>query len=246
MPKRIVFEGSKRFQELNLANIGQDSAQYSISIVNYRMKENGEFEEIHSPEPGLNFAGDYVRIFPRTVFLAPNEAQTVKVQLTKTASLAPGEYRSHIYFRSVPQQVPPDGSTTSDSSNISIKLTPIFGLSIPVIIRAGEQSLSVTLSDCVVEKKNGIATLKVTLNRTGNISAYGHLIASHISPEGTVSQVGIARGLGIYTPNAKRHFQLTLDQTPGINFSSGRLAINYVAPEENKSEIITKTELVLR
>gem|GEM_PF-5683234 len=30
-PKRIVFDGSKRVEEINLANIGKDTATYTIS-----------------------------------------------------------------------------------------------------------------------------------------------------------------------------------------------------------------------
>jgi len=68
-PRRVVFEGNKRTQELNLANTGQDSAKYNVSMIQYRMKEDGSFEEITIPDPGQNFADKYVRFFPRTVSL---------------------------------------------------------------------------------------------------------------------------------------------------------------------------------
>ena len=38
-PKRIVFEGAKKSQELNLANSGKDTARYVLSVVQIRMKE---------------------------------------------------------------------------------------------------------------------------------------------------------------------------------------------------------------
>src|SRR5512133_2226295 len=98
-PRRVVFEGQKKTQELNLANTGSDTAKYNVSIVQYRMKEDGSFEEITVPDPGQNFADKNIRFFPRTVTLAPNEAQVVKMQLTKSDQLLPGEYRSHVYFR---------------------------------------------------------------------------------------------------------------------------------------------------
>ena len=62
-PKRVVFDGSKRVMELNLANIGKDTARYSISLVQYRMTEDGNFEEITVPDPGQNFADKYIRFF---------------------------------------------------------------------------------------------------------------------------------------------------------------------------------------
>ena len=103
-PRRVVFEGIKKTQELNLANTGKDTAKYNVSIVQYRMKEDGSFQEITTPDEGQNFADKFIRFFPRTVTLAPNEAQVVKMQLIKTDQLKPGEYRSHVYFRAVPKQ----------------------------------------------------------------------------------------------------------------------------------------------
>ena len=105
-PRRVVFEGNKRSFDLNLANIGSDTATYSISIVQIRMKEDGGFETITQPDPGQQFADRFIRFFPRSVTLGPNESQVVKVQLTKTNELTPGEYRSHFYFRAVPKMQP--------------------------------------------------------------------------------------------------------------------------------------------
>ena len=87
IPRRVVFEGSKRTQELNLANTGTDTAKYLISVIQYRMKEDGTFENITQPDSGQNFADKNFRFFPRSVVLAPNEAQTVKVQIMTQPAL---------------------------------------------------------------------------------------------------------------------------------------------------------------
>jgi P pilus assembly chaperone PapD len=76
-PRRVVFEGSKRSMDLNLANIGKDTATYAISL----MKEDGGFETITDPDPGQRFADRFIRFFPRSVTLGPNEAQAVKIKL---------------------------------------------------------------------------------------------------------------------------------------------------------------------
>src|SRR4051794_39184135 len=82
-PRRVLFEGNKRSEELNLANVGQDTATYVISFIQIRMKEDGSFENITVPDSGQNFADKNLRFFPRTVKLGPNEAQTLKVQLLR-------------------------------------------------------------------------------------------------------------------------------------------------------------------
>ena len=61
-PKRIVFDGSKKTQEINLANSGKDTARYILSVVQIRMKEDGSFENITEPDPGQNFADKYFQI----------------------------------------------------------------------------------------------------------------------------------------------------------------------------------------
>ena len=76
--------------DMNLANIGKDTATYSISVVQIRMKENGGFETITEPDPGQLFADKYIRFFPRSVTLGPSESQVVKVQITKVNELNQG------------------------------------------------------------------------------------------------------------------------------------------------------------
>ena len=87
-----------------------------------------------------------IRYSPRQVTLEPRVAQTVRVQLRLPADLPPGEYRSHLLFRAVPsaEAAPP---TTSPAAELSIQLTAIYGISIPVIVRHGETSVTTTLSE---------------------------------------------------------------------------------------------------
>ncbi len=155
-PKRAVFEGNKRSMDLNLANVGDDTATYAISLVQIRMTEEGGFETITEPDEGQLFASPYLRFFPRSVTLGPNEAQTVKIQLVKAGTLAPGEYRSHVYFRAVPEEKPlgEEEVTPQDPASISVKLVPIFGITIPAIIRVGKPDVSVTLSDLALRFEN--------------------------------------------------------------------------------------------
>ncbi len=122
-PRRVIFEGSKRSMDLNLANTGKDTSTYAISLLEIRMKEDGRFESITEPDPGQRFADKNIRYFPRSVTLGPGEAQVVKVQVIKTNELTPGEYRSHFYFRAVPKPKPlGEAEAPVDCSSISVKL----------------------------------------------------------------------------------------------------------------------------
>lgn len=246
-PRRVVFEGTKRSADLNLANIGRDTATYAISLVQIRMTETGRFETITEPDPGQNFADKNLRFFPRSVTLPPNDAQVVKVQLLRTNQLAPGEYRSHFYFRAVPKKKPlGEEETVKDSTTISVRLTPIFGITIPAIIRIGESSTKVTLSDPALNiSEDGTPVLSFKFNRTGNFSVYGDLTVDHVSPQGIVTRTGAANGIAVYTPNTVRRFQLNLKKIQGIDYRSGRLNIAFSAPSDVKPQKLAETELQL-
>ncbi|HOU02564.1 MAG TPA: fimbria/pilus periplasmic chaperone [Bacteroidales bacterium] len=246
-PRRVVFEGSSRSIDLNLANTGKDTSAYAISIVNIRMKDDGGFENITEPDPDQRFADRFIRFFPRSVTLGPNEAQVVKVQLTRTNELQEGEYRSHIYFRAVPKKVPlGEEEKIRDTTTISVKLTPIFGITIPIIIRRGTSTAKVTLSDLVYETVEGSQPrISFTFNRTGNMSVFGDIVVEHISTQGIITRVGAVNGVAVYTPNKIRRLQLNLNRIPGINYKTGTLRIIYSAPTDVKPLRYAEAELAL-
>ena len=244
MPKRIVFDGNQRSHEINLANTGSDTATYAISFIQYKMTEDGKFEEVTEPEEGQRFATDFLRYYPRRVSLAPNEAQTVRVQLTRTGNLEPGEYRSHVYFRAVEEQTALGLEDQEEAEGISIQIKTVFGISIPVIIRHGESTTALQIDNLRLNTENEIPQLSMALNRSGNMSVYGDLLVEHISEAGKSTQVGIVKGISVYTPNTKRNFTFSLQvpQDTSVDLSSGKLKVSYML--EN-SEVAATTEMKL-
>jgi P pilus assembly chaperone PapD len=246
-PKRVIFEGQKRSQEITLANTGNDTARYVVSFVQNRMTDEGNFEQVTQPDSGQNFADKYLRIFPRTVVLGPHEAQIVKVQVSQSNKILPGEYRSHLYFRALPKENPlGDKPGKTDTAGVSVRLTAIFGISIPVIIRSGELTASASLTNLQLDSlPENQKVLKITFNRSGNMSLYGDLSVEHISNEGKVSRVRLIKGISVYTPNKIRNLIIKLDNTGGINYLSGKLRVNYSTSPEEKSRNLASAELSL-
>jgi hypothetical protein len=245
-PRRIVMEGSKKTADLNVANTGKDTAKYMVTLVEQRMKEDGTFETITSPDPGQNFASKYLRVFPRSVVLGPNESQVVKVQLHNTGKMAPGEYRSHIYLRAVPEEKPlGEAEAKTNNDAISVQLIAVFGITIPVIVRIGESNARVELSDISFNMvRDSIPDLKLAFHRTGNMSVYGDLSIDHISKEGKTTNVYLARGLSVYSPNTIRKIDVALDRKPEVSYSSGTLRVTYVSQSGSK-EKLAETEIKL-
>lgn len=246
MPKRVVFEGAKRSEEINLANTGTDTATYVISFVQMRMKENGAFEKIVEPDSAQNFSDKNVRFFPRQVTLAPNEAQSVKLQVTKSSELKPGEYRSHLYFRAIPKEKPLGEKEVTNDTSISVSLVPVFGISIPVIIRVGENDTKVSFSDVAMHTYDDtIPAVNVTFKRSGAMSSYGDVVVEHISPAGIKTRVGMVKGLAVYTPNPLRNSQIKLNKLPGVDYHTGKLRVLYTDQSIN-AKSLAEEEIVLR
>ena len=229
MPKRLVFDGSQRSHEINLANTGKDTAVYAISFINYKMLDSGNFEQVETAEEGQRFATDFLRYFPRRVTLAPNEAQTIRVQLTRTSSLEQGEYRSHMYFRAVEKQTALGEDGENPTEGIAIQIKTIFGISIPIIIQTGERISNVSLSEFDLDLKEDIPQLSMTINRTGNMSVYGDLLVEHISLNGEKKEIGYIKGVSVYTPNLLRNFSMKLNHSEGIDLNKGKLRITYTS-----------------
>lgn len=251
MPRRVVFEGNNKIEELNVINVGKDSATYNISLVQNRMREDGAFERITQPDSGQFFADKNIRFFPRSVTLGPGEAQTVKVQVIKTSQLSPGEYRSHLYFRAEPKQMAlgqeEENSAEKDleEEGIVMDLIPVFGLAIPVIIRIGESTTSVQVSELVIlNKELSDPQLTMRFTRSGNMSVYGDLSVQYTSAKGKVTELGLVRGIAVYTPNAVREFRIPLKEQSGVDFRNGKIKVFYHS-QNQENALLAESELLL-
>lgn len=247
-PRRVVFDGTRRVMELNLANTGVDTARYNISLIHYRMNEDGTFTEITEPDPGQNFADKNLRFFPRSVTLGPNEAQSVRMQVINQDRLLPGEYRSHVYFRSVPNVIAlGEEKEADDSTSFKVQLIPIFGITIPVIIKVGENNTKVNISDISLHN-NGDTTriIDFKINRTGNMSVYGDIKVIYETEAGKESQIGALNGLAVYTPNPFRRVLIELNNDKSVDYKRGKIKIVYSAQSDTKPEIFAQSEYELK
>lgn len=246
-PHRVVLDTKNRVIDVTLANTGQDSAKYSISFIQYRISEEGNYEEIKTPDQGQNFADQNVRFFPRAVLLGPGEAQVVKLQLIKSEQLATGEYRSHLYFRAIPnQQALGEEGPKKDSAGISIKIVPIFGITIPVLVRIGESTTTLNLSDLKLETTNdGVKKLSLSIHRSGNMSSLGDIKVTYIDVNGKETKVGFLEGVSVYTPNLIKKLQIDIEKNSSVDLSKGKLHILYFSQNDTRTVKLAETDLVL-
>ena len=239
-PMRVVFDGAKQNQELSLVNIGKDTATFSISLMQYNMNEDGNLVKIERIEEMQRSAVPYLRIFPRQVTLAPGEPQVIMLQFRRSADMSANEYHSHLYFRAEKNNDPlgfkkPDQDTTQ----LSIQLTPLYGLCIPIIIRTNEAKVSTTLTNLKLESQEESSHyLKLTINRAGNVSTYGDIIVDYIPLQGKEVQIAAIRGVGVYTDITKRNITIKLNNPTSTTLTKGKLKIRYITNEENKKPVV--------
>lgn len=246
-PKRVVFDAGEKAKIINLTNIGKDSVTYSISFVQIRMNENGSFETITEPDNGQFFADPFIRFYPRTVTLAPKESQVVKLQLKKTSAMLPGEYRSHLYFRAEPKQKPlEEKDIPANTESIAVKLTPVYGITIPAIIQSGQSTSKVSLHNMAFSRdEESQPNLSLEFHRAGNMSVYGNILVNYISPEGEKTKVAQVTGFAVYAPGALRRSTIKLQEPAGVDYAKGKLVLTYSTPPEAKSLTMATAELLL-
>lgn len=246
-PPRVVFEGRTRTAEITLVNTGARPATYRVSFVQLRMDENGVTREIENPEGGELFADGLVRFSPRQVTLEPKAAQTVRLQVRKPADLPPGEYRSHLLFRAPPPTAGSgaDGSVPAAEAGMSIQLIPIYGISIPIIVRQGEASAVVTMSDLVLAPPVGTDTtpfLRLRMRRTGPMSVYGNLTVTFQPHAGKPTVVGLANGVAVWAPYPARNVGIPLRPPAGLALRGGVFHVAYTRPDK-RDETLAEAEL---
>ncbi len=247
-PTRVVFEGRTRAAEITLVNIGREPATYRVSLYHLRMLESGEMKELESPDEGAPWSDDLVRYAPRQVTLAPNVSQVVRLQLRLPASLPDGEFRSHLLFRAVPREdAMPERSIEKpagdDAKGFSVRLTPIYGVSIPLIIRHGPTAATAALRNVSFQPARGgePAFAACELARAGNQSVYGNLTVTYVPPTGAPRVVGMMNGVAVYTPLARRMLRIPLQPPPGLALSAGRLEVVFSRPEQNGERLASAT-----
>jgi hypothetical protein len=238
-PTRIVFEGNERTKQVNLINNGSEAGRYRISFVRRKMTEDGKFEDVPENEPGM-YSDEIVRFSPRQVTLQPGQSQTVRLMLRKKRDMPDGEYRSHMLFQSLPDPAATDISQLADneSKGMTVQLIPVVGITIPVIVRQGNLSSTVSLSGFELKQANTVKaeqTLSFRIMREGNRSAYGDFRVYFTPRNGEPVIVAQVNGVAVYTPLASRSVELRLQTPSGANLSNGELHITYL--EHGKDEV---------
>ena len=165
-PTRVVMDGAGN-TEVILNNIGQETATYRVSLEIKRMTPEGVLVDI--PTDKINAsetaALGLVQYSPRRITLPPNQPQVVRVAIRPTPTLPDGEYRVHMLFRAIPPAKPI--AAQGEASGVAISITPIYGVTIPVIFRKGQLKAASAIANPRLESGKNGSSLVFDLSRGG-------------------------------------------------------------------------------
>lgn len=241
-PTRIILDG-QRGTEIILNNIGSETATYRISMELRRMTAEGRLTDV-SPEEANELeraAKQMIRYAPRRVTLPPNQPQAIRLGVRAPKDLPDGEYRVHLLFRAVPKA----RSVTEQSQQadgFSIALTPIYGVTIPVIIRHGQLKATAAIANARIEQGDEGKAFVFDLSRTGDRSTYGEI---RVVKQGQDEPLLMVRGIAVYPEINRRKVSLPVPAEVAAQLK-GPLSIEYYEPRNVGGGLITKTDLVLR
>ena len=243
-PTRLVLDG-RRGGEVILSNIGSEEATYRVTLELRRMTPDGELELVEEGSASVSeqAALEMIRYAPRRVILPPGEPQAIRISARPGAEIPDGEYRAHMSFAALPKVRPvapaDDGSA---SQGLTIKIEPIYGITIPIIVRKGNLEVSAGLANPRLEETPEGPIFAVDIPRTGQASFYGDLL---VYPQGKDEPAFVARGLGVYPEISSRHseFAVSPEQAAAMR---GRVKVELREPVARGGALVASVDTVLR
>ena len=240
-PTRIVLDGRKG-AEIILNNIGDEPATYRISVEFRRMTPDGGLVDVADPSPDEKLAEDMIVYAPRRVTLAPHQPQSVRVTARAPQGLPDGEYRVHLLFRAIPPARPAASQPSAPPKGISFALTPVYGVTIPVIVRFGNLEAKAGIANVHVESRDGKPAVGLDLTRSGARSTFGEV---RVLKPGVKDPIAIQKAVAIYKEVATRKVTIPVDEA-FKGALSGPVTVQYVETYDDGSRTIAETQAVLR
>jgi hypothetical protein len=240
-PTRLVLNGG-RSAEVILNNIGDEPATYRISVEFRRMLPDGTLEEVTAPSDSEKAARDMLIYAPRRVTLAPREPQSIRIAARPPQGLPDGEYRVHLLFRAIPPATPVTQPAAAPVKGLSFKLTPVYGVTIPVIVRLGNLSVEAGISDVRLERHEGKPVVAMEISRTGGRSTFGEV---RVLRAGVKDPIAISRAVAVYTELNQRQVLVPVDESYKGELA-GPVTVQYVETYDDGSKTIAETHAVLR
>jgi P pilus assembly chaperone PapD len=239
-PTRVVLDG-RRGTEVVLNNIGEAVATYRVTVELRRMTPDGKLVDVTAPNELEKAAQNMILYAPRRVTLPPNQPQSIRLSARAPEGLADGEYRVHMLFRAVPPPRP-QVAEQKKAEGISFQLRPIYGVTIPVIVRLGRLEAKAGIANVRKVTADGKPAIALDISRSGDRSTFGSV---RILKSGVADPVAMVSGIAVYTELGQRSLVIPIDPAK-LASATGQVTVQYVEPTDTGPVTIAETTAVLR
>lgn len=241
-PTRVIINGGGN-AEVVLSNIGNQAATYRIGVELRRMEPDGDFADVTEAEASATekAALEMLRYAPKRITLLPGQPQAIRLSARPAPELPDGEYRVHMSFRAVPPALSPEAAQEqATAGQLAIRLTPVYGITIPVFIRKGRLEAGATIANPRLGGNTTSKWLELDMRRSGQRSVYGEILGKRGS-----EQIFLIKGVAIYPEVQGRSVKipLTAEQIAKL---SGPIRIEYRELPENGGQLIAEITSVVR
>lgn len=240
-PTRIVLDG-RGGSEIILNNIGEEPATYRISVELRRMTSDGRLEEVKDPTATDKIAQDMIMYNPRRVTLPPNQPQSIRIAARAPQGLADGEYRVHLLFRAIPKPTPVAAAPADAPKGLSFAITPIYGVTIPVIVRLGQLQVQAGIANVRLDQQGAKKAVSLELTRSGQRSTFGEV---RVLKAGVKDPIAIQRSVAVYTDIGSRQLTVPIDESFKGDVR-GPVTVQYVETFIDGNRTIAETQAVLQ
>ena len=266
-PKRIVFDRLGRSATVYVFNQGSGTATFDILLVDRVMLPDGQIVSVSevSTKPELKPYIDKLKsasamliTSPRRATLGPGKGQTIRVRVVPPSSGGPGtttangEYRTHLTITTIPPRdigLTADQAASGDPRALSFRINTVFGISIPVILRVGENDFRGSIANPKIVRQTvsvdgtspprATSVLTFDIERLGPNSLFGNFEVRGARDKSSSPPLGSARGVGIYPEIGRRQVRILLSRAP---LPGEKIEITFKDDDTEPGRLIAKAQ----
>jgi len=251
-PNRIVLQGRTLAATVYLSNRSDKPSTYRIGLARLRMLPSGDIvRDDDDRDTGELYADQIIRYSPRRAVIPPGGSQTVRLLVRRPRGDMPqnAEYRAHLSVRSIPdvprlEELQESEPAPLGDDEISVRAVATVETLVPIIVRFGRLEAEAEIRDLSVAL-GPAPEAHLALVRSGARSLYGELAVRHVALDGETTDLGMIRGLAVYTPITGREIDCSLEIPAGVDLTSGTLVAEFHETPDGGGDQTASAEIPL-
>ncbi|MCF6268387.1 MAG: hypothetical protein L3J41_01610 [Melioribacteraceae bacterium] len=175
-PYIVYMDKKDRFGTFLVQNKSLEEYEINISFVfGYPTTDSlgsGTMKYIENPADSLPSIANWVRAFPKSFILVPEQKQIVRMTVRPKRDLEPGTYWTRMVTSSTPKSLPVD----TLEEGISAKIRFVLNQVTTVIYRVETATTGLELADLSLQSDSTNLQMYVDIKREGNSAYFGDMI----------------------------------------------------------------------